>query len=103
MNDATRAPQWRHSVNAMGEAPVLEAAGKTFAQLGAVLNYMVGDRPTIADFSLAGYVFYPVEEHGYDWATSHPNVHAWTERLRKLPGWKAPYNLMPGTRIKPVR
>ena len=66
-------------------------------------KFMVGDKPTIADFSLAGYVFYPVEEHGYDWAKSHPNIHAWTERLRALPGWKDPYELMPGERIKPLR
>jgi glutathione S-transferase len=66
-------------------------------------KFMVGDTPTIADFSVAGYVFYPVEEHGYDWAKSHPNIHAWTERVRALPGWKDPYDLMPGARIKPLR
>ena len=66
-------------------------------------KFMVGDKPTTADFSLAGYVYYPVEEHGYDWAKSHPNIHAWTERLRALPGWKGPYELMPGERIKPLR
>ena len=66
-------------------------------------KFMVGDTPTIADFSVAGYVFYPVEEHGYDWAKSHPNIHAWTERVRALPGWKDPYELMPGARIKPLR
>ena len=66
-------------------------------------RFMVGDTPTIADFSVAGYVFYPVEEHGYDWGNSHPNIHAWTERVRALPGWKDPYDLMPGARIKPLR
>jgi glutathione S-transferase len=66
-------------------------------------KFMVGDKPTIADFSLAGYVFYPVEEHGYDWAKTHPSINAWTERLRALPGWKDPYELMPGQRIKPLR
>ena len=66
-------------------------------------KYFVGDHPTIADFSVAGYVFYPVEEHGYDWAKSHPSIHAWTERVRALPGWKDPYALMPGERIKPLR
>ena len=66
-------------------------------------KFMVGDTPTIADFSVAGYVFYPVEEHGYDWGNSHPNIHAWTERVRALPGWKDPYDLMPGARIKPLR
>jgi glutathione S-transferase len=66
-------------------------------------KFMAGDKPTIADFSLAGYLFYPAEEHGYDWAEVSPNVHAWLGRLRALPGWKDPYELMPGERIKPLR
>ena len=37
-------------------------------------KFMVGDTPTIADFSLAGYMFYPAEENGYDWAKTHPNI-----------------------------
>jgi glutathione S-transferase len=66
-------------------------------------KFMVGEHPTIADFSLAGYMFFPVEEHGYDWAKSHPNIHAWTQRLKALPGWKDPYELLPGERIAPRR
>jgi glutathione S-transferase len=38
INGAMCDPQWRHNVNEMGEAPVLEAAGKTFAQSGAILH-----------------------------------------------------------------
>jgi glutathione S-transferase len=66
-------------------------------------KFMVGGKPTIADFSLAGYMFYPSDEHGYDWAKTHPAIHAWTERIRALPGWKDPYDLMPGERFKAVR
>jgi glutathione S-transferase len=66
-------------------------------------KFMAGSEPTIADFSLAGYLFYPTEEHGYDWARASPNLHAWTGRMRELPGWKDPYELMPGKRIKPLR
>ena len=66
-------------------------------------KFIVGDKPTIADFSLAGYMFYPPEESGYDWAKSNPNLHAWIGRLRALPGWKDPYEMMPGNRIKPLR
>ena len=80
-----------------------EAAAAIVDKHLAKSRFMVGDQPTTADFSLAGYVYYPVEEHGYDWAKSHPNIHAWTERLSALPGWKAPYELMPGERIAPVR
>jgi glutathione S-transferase len=66
-------------------------------------RFMAGDAPTIADFSVAGYVFYPPEESGYDWSKTNPNLSAWIERLRALPGWKAPYELLPGERIKPLR
>jgi glutathione S-transferase len=69
----------------------------------ATSKFLVGDTPTIADFSVIGYVYFPVEEHGYDWAKTHPNIHAWSQRLRGLPGWKDPYELMPGERIKPLR
>jgi glutathione S-transferase len=81
----------------------LDAAAAIVDKHLATWPYMVGSKPTIADFSLAGYVYYPVEEHGYDWAKSHPNIHAWMARMRALPGWKGPYELMPGERIKPLR
>jgi glutathione S-transferase len=65
--------------------------------------FIVGTRPTIADLSLAGYMFYPADETGYDFKVSHPGIQAWTERIKALPGWKGPYDLMPGERIKPLR
>jgi glutathione S-transferase len=52
--------------------------------------------PTIADVSLAGYMFYPAEEFGFDIAKDYPAIGAWTERVKALPGWKHPYELMPG-------
>ena len=92
------------------DAKVVEFLKARFDAAAAIVDkhlaksrFMVGDQPTTADFSLAGYVYYPVEEHGYDWAKTHPGIHAWTERLRALPGWKGPYELMPGERIAPVR
>lgn len=39
--------------------------------------FMVGDQPTMADFSLCGYMFYPLEESDYDVAASYPHIHAW--------------------------
>jgi len=65
--------------------------------------YIVGKRPTIADFSLAGYVYYPPDETDLELATAYPNIHAWTERLRSLPGWKHPYDLLPGKNIAPAQ
>lgn len=63
--------------------------------------FMVGDSPTIADFSLCGYVFYPVEESGYEVDGRFPHLAAWRERLRALPGWASPYDVLPGERIAP--
>jgi glutathione S-transferase len=66
--------------------------------------FMLGDRPTIADFSLAGYVFYGAEETGFDLATGFPSIEAWRQRLAGLPGWKPPYELMPvGVSLLPAR
>jgi glutathione S-transferase len=171
-NGETRRPDWRETVNAMGEVPVLEHEGRRLSQSGVILTYLsrklgkfgpegeddereilrwmffdnhkftsyfatyrflyslapqpgdpavmaflkaradgafaiadkhlaenpflVGGRPTIADISLAGYMFFPEEEHGYDFAASHPGIHAWKERLSALPGWAGPYDVLPG-------
>jgi len=57
-------------------------------------RYVVGDRLTIADLSLAGYVFWP-EETGVDW-DRYPHLRDWINRLRDEPRWVHPYALMPG-------
>lgn len=62
--------------------------------------FVAADRPTIADFSLAGYIFYPPEEIGYDIAKDYPSIFAWSERIKALPGWKSPDDLLPGTYVK---
>jgi glutathione S-transferase len=59
-------------------------------------RFLLGERPTIADVSLAGYLYYPPEEFGFDIAADHPAIGAWRERIRALPGWVHPYDLMPG-------
>jgi glutathione S-transferase len=58
--------------------------------------YIVGNRPTIADLSMVGYFYYPPEEFGFDIAAEHKNIAAWLERIKALPGWQHPYDLMPG-------
>jgi glutathione S-transferase len=67
----------------------------------ATRPFLLGERPTIADFSLSGYVFFPVEESGIDIAAAHPHLGAWIARLRQLKGWGDPYDVMPGERIAP--
>jgi glutathione S-transferase len=58
--------------------------------------FLLGARPTIADVSMCGYMYYPAEEFGFDLAKDHPAIGAWLERLKALPGWAHPYQLMPG-------
>ncbi|MDT8856588.1 glutathione S-transferase family protein [Paracoccaceae bacterium Fryx2] len=67
----------------------------------AVLNdhlssrqWMVGAQVSIADLSCCGYLFYP-EPFGFT-RTDWPNIDAWLDRIAALPGWKHPYDMMPG-------
>ena len=57
-------------------------------------SYVVGERLTIADLSLAGYLFF-ADEIGVDWA-SYANIRDWLDRIRAEPRWVHPYQLMPG-------
>jgi glutathione S-transferase len=67
----------------------------------ATRQFMVGDAATIADFSMCGYLFYPVEESGYEIESRFAHIATWLERLRKVPGWASPYDILPGKRITP--
>ena len=59
-------------------------------------QFLVSDKPTIADVSMTAYLYYPAEEFGFDIAKEHPAIGAWLRRMQALPGWKHPYDLMPG-------
>jgi glutathione S-transferase len=59
-------------------------------------KFLLGARPTIADISLTGYLFYPPEDFGFDFGMDYPSIGAWRERIKALPGWAHPYDLMPG-------
>jgi glutathione S-transferase len=61
--------------------------------------FAIGEKPTVADFSMMAYLHYPGDETGYDFAASHPAVHAWLGRIAALPGWKSAYDLLPGKRL----
>ena len=64
-------------------------------------DFLVGSAPTIADFSLSGYVFYPVAESGFDVETAFPSIARWRARLTTIPGYAPPYEVLPGERIAP--
>ncbi|MFY0311763.1 glutathione S-transferase family protein [Leisingera sp. D0M16] len=57
-------------------------------------EWIVGDGLTNADLTCCGYLFYP-EPFGFDRA-DWPHIDAWLDRISALPGWKHPYDLMPG-------
>lgn len=57
-------------------------------------DWIVGDGLTNADISCCGYLFYP-EPYGFeraDWS----NIDRWLSNIENTPGWKHPYDLMPG-------
>ena len=66
-------------------------AGKIVLTFG---DFVVGGKPTIADLSLCSYLYWP-EEIGVDFAP-FKNINRWLGNISALPGWKAPYDLMPG-------
>ncbi len=66
----------------------------------AAAPFVLGSRPTIADISLCAYLYYPAEEFGFDIAAQHKNIAAWLMRIKALPGWAHPYDLMPGYPLK---
>jgi glutathione S-transferase len=56
--------------------------------------FVIGERASIADLSICGYLYWP-DEFGVAWA-DYPNIEAWLARIAALPGWVHPYQLMPG-------
>jgi glutathione S-transferase len=84
-----------------GETPVTEfLRGRVTTNL-AILDrhleprdFVIGARPSIADISICGYLYWP-DEFGVSW-TDYPRIGAWLERIKALPGWVHPYELMPG-------
>jgi len=170
----TRTPEWRASVNEMGEIPVLEENGRRLTQTAVILlrladrygqfrgdseeemdeilrwlfwdnhkltgyvatyrfmrtftqtpdpqvlkyylwrikdflrildghlrdrAFVVSDRPTIADISMIAYLSFPDDETGFDLAATHPAIHAWLSRVAQIPGWRPPYEVLPGKRL----
>jgi glutathione S-transferase len=89
-----------------GETPVIEFLRSRVVGAFALVekhlagrDFIVGDRPTIADISMVGYLYFP-EETGID-RGKFPSINAWAGRIAALPGWAHPYDLMrrgfPGT------
>jgi glutathione S-transferase len=83
-----------------GETPVTEFLSGRVANSLKILEghlgsreFVVGKRPTVADLSLCGYLFFDGEPGVA--LDPYRNVRKWLDRLMALPGWKHPYELMP--------
>ena len=61
-------------------------------------QYAIGDRPTIADLSMCGYLYF-TDELGVD-LNDYPSVVRWLQDIKALEGWVHPYELMPGHPLK---
>ena len=84
-----------------GETPVTEfLRGRMKGSLSILethlkkQTFIVGSAPTIVDISACGYLYF-ADEFGVSWS-DYPAIGAWLERIKVLPGWVHPYQLMPG-------
>ncbi len=58
-------------------------------------RFVVGDRLTIVDLSMCGYLFWP-DEIGVDWSAYPERRSAGSRASRATPRWRPPYELLPG-------
>jgi len=61
--------------------------------------FAIGAKPSVADISMIAYLHFPADEHGFDFAVTHPAIRAWLDRMAALPGYKPAYELLPGQRM----
>jgi glutathione S-transferase len=83
------------------DSPVAEfLRGRAKGALGILNDHLashsfaVGERLTIADISMCGYLFWN-DEFGIDWS-DYPHVGKWLARIQRIPAWVHPYKLVPG-------
>ncbi len=82
------------AVIAFQQARFRDACKVLDTHLGA-REWIVGEGPTIADFACCGYLFY-TEPFGFE-RSNWLGIDQWLARIAVLPGWKHPYDLMPGS------
>ena len=83
-----------------GETPVTEFLRARVVNAMKIVDHHLEDKPfitgqraTIADLSMVGYLYYgdeltvPLEDFAH--------IGKWMERVKALPGWKHPYEVMP--------
>jgi glutathione S-transferase len=62
------------------------------AEFAGGRRFLLGEDVSIADLSCCGYLFWP-EQAGLDLG-GWPGLLGWLDRIRALPGWKPPYELL---------
>ncbi len=66
--------------------------------------FVAGNLPTIADLSMIAYLSFAFRRERLDdfWASDdEPSGRAaWLGRVAAIPGWRAPYDLLPGKRLR---
>jgi glutathione S-transferase len=62
------------------------------AEFASTERFLLGSTISIADIACCAYLFWP-EQTGLDYAHWR-NVAAWIDRIRALPGWAHPYDLL---------
>lgn len=72
----------------------LKGAWATLEHAVQERDWLVGNEITVADISCCGYLYYP-EPFGFD-RKDWPAIDRWLDRIASLPGWRHPYDMMPG-------
>ena len=93
----------RNFAKPLGDPIVMDfLKGRAFSALAIVDKrlssspYLLGAEPTIADVSMTSYLYYPPDEFGFGIAAQYKNIGAWLDRIKAMPRWAHPYDLMPG-------
>ncbi len=77
------------------QAARMNAALKVVDRALAQRQWLAGEAMTVADLACCGYLYYP-EPFQFD-RKALPNIDRWLDAIAAVPGWKHPYDLMPGS------
>lgn len=89
-------PQAKRNADVIGFMSMrLAAALKIVETQLADTPFLAGADLTIADIACAGYLYYP-EPFTFE-RDQYPHINRWLDAIAATPGWKHPYDLMPGS------
>ena len=89
-------PQAKRNADVIGFMSMRLAAALTIMETQlAKTPFLAGEELTIADIACAGYLYYP-EPFTFE-REQYPHINRWLDAIAATPGWKHPYDLMPGS------